>query len=256
VTDRPTAIIADDEETLRDYLQRRLSEVWPELRIIHLARNGLEAVELIERERPDIAFLDIKMPGLTGIEVASRTLTQCHLVFVTSYDDYAVEAFEREAIDYLVKPVSAERLGKTVERLKARIASKQQPATDLSGMMEALLAQLPSPAPSRYLKWVRVPKGEGVRLIAVDDVLCFKAADKYTLVYSAAGEALINLPIKALAEQLDPDHFWQIHRSTLVRVDAIEQVGRSLTGRYQVKLRGVSEPFIVSRTYASQFKQM
>ncbi len=256
MVNRPTAIIADDEAPLLKFLQRRLAEVWPELEIVGTAQNGLVAVELIEKSSPDIAFLDIKMPGLSGIEVATKTLGQCHLAFVTSYDDYAVEAFDREAIDYLVKPVTVERLKKTVERLKKRIEASQQPTEYLAQMMASLMEQLPAATTSRYLKWVKAPQGGNVRLISVEDVLCFKAEDKYTVVYTSVGEVLINTPIKALVDELDPDKFWQIHRSTIVSVGAIAKVSRSLTGRYMVKLKGVDEVFTVSRPYAALFKQM
>ncbi len=254
--DALTAIIADDEKPLREQLQRRLAETWPELTIAAMAKNGDEAVALIEKLSPKIAFLDIKMPGISGIEVARQIKGRCHVVFVTSYDDFAVDAFDQEAIDYLVKPVSVKRLEETVSRLKQRIQSVPPPSHNLAAMMEDLMARISPQQTSRYLKWIKAPYKGTVRLVSVDDIYCFKAADKYTAVYSRQGEALINTPIKNLAKQLDPDLFWQVHRSTIIRVDRIVNVSRSISGRYQVKLDGVDEILTVSRSYTSLFRHM
>jgi len=232
------------------------AEVWPELTIAAMAQNGDEAAALIEALSPNVAFLDIKMPGMSGIEVARQIKGRCHVVFVTSYDDYAVEAFDQEAIDYIVKPVSVKRLEETVSRLKQRCLGTAPPPRDLAAMMEDLVARISPQQTNRYLKWIKAPARGTVRLVSVDDIYCFKAADKYTAVYSRQGEALINTPIKTLAKQLDPDLFWQIHRGTIIRVDRIVNVSRSISGRYQVKLNGVDEILTVSRSYTSLFRHM
>ena len=249
------AIIADDEEQLRKNLRLRINETWPDLKICGEAKNGAEAVELIETLQPDIAFLDIRMPGLTGIEVAKKISGRCWVVFITAYDQYAIEAFENEAIDYLLKPVDNKRLKKTVERLQKRLTTPGPPE-DLTGIVGKLISQLSSPKPTNYLKWIKAQHGDDIRFITTDDIFYFKSADKYTQVFSKSGESLINKPIKELAQELDPDKFWQIHRSTIVNVSCITKVSRSLTGRHVLKLTGVEEPLTVSRTYTYLFKQM
>ena len=247
------AVIADDEAALRQFLRARLSEVWPELVICGEAKNGREALDLIERHRPHIAFLDIKMPGLTGMEVASKIAGACRVVFVTAYDEYAVEAFEKEAVDYLLKPVSRERLERTVKRLKEDLETgKAVPAEILNRLMVLFSGE----EASQRLQYLRVQQGDAVRLIPVDDVIYFKAEDKYTTVITEEGEALIRKPIKDLAEELDPDKFWQIHRGTIVNVRSIARVSRSLTGKGVVKLKDRSETLTVSNRYMHLFKQM
>ena len=247
------AVIADDEAALRQSLRARLSEVWPELVICGEAKNGKEALDLIERYRPHIAFLDIKMPGLTGMEVAGKIAGSCRIVFVTAYDEYAVEAFEREAADYLLKPVSRERLEKTVRRLKAQLESGTPVAAEV---LQRLMAQLSRQEGSGRLQYVRVQQGESVRLIPVDDVIYFKAEDKYTTVITREGESLIRKSIKELVEELDPEKFWQIHRGTIVNVRSVARVSRSLTGKGVVKLKDRSETLTVSNRYMHLFKQM
>jgi DNA-binding LytR/AlgR family response regulator len=241
---------------LRKYLIARLSEVWPELVIWGEARNGREAVELIERHRPEIVFLDIQMPGLTGMEVARKIAGSCRVVFVTAYDEYAVEAFEKGAVDYLLKPVNRERLEKTVRRLKKQIADISGPSAEVSEMVERLLARLAERAGPGYLRWVRVQHKDGVRLLPVEEVCYFQASDRYTLVVSRGSESLVRKTIKELAAELDPGQFWQIHRGTIVNAGCIAQVGRSLTGRGVVRLKDRPETLTVSYRYMHGFKQM
>lgn len=250
------AIIADDEEQLRLYLKSKLARLWPELNICGLAQNGLEALEMIEKNKPDIAFLDIKMPGLSGIDVAGKMTGTCRVVFITAYDQYAVEAFENEAIDYILKPVTDERLVKTVNRLQKQILSAEPPAPDLSQTLERLLSALKAKEAGDFLKWIKVRHGEAVRLIAVEDIYYFKAEDKYTVVKTRDGEFLIKKSIRQLTDELDPDQFWRIHRGTLVNAGRIAGVHRSFAGRLVIKLKDLPETLSVSRGYAHLFKQM
>jgi DNA-binding LytR/AlgR family response regulator len=247
------AVIADDEAPLRQFLRARLSEVWPELIISGEAKNGREALDLIDRHRPHIAFLDIKMPGLTGMEVAEKIAGSCRIVFVTAYDEYAVEAFEKDAVDYLLKPVSIERLEKTVKRLQEALETGAAVPADI---LQRLIGRLYSEEGSRRLQYIRVQHGDGVRLIHVDDVIYFKAEDKYTMVITREGESLVRKPIKELSEDLDPEKFWQIHRGTIVNVRSIARVSRSLTGKGVVKLKDRSETLTVSNRYMHLFRQM
>lgn len=253
---RLRAIIADDEEQLRKHLRSQLVEVWPNLTICGEARNGQEALDLIEQCRPEIAFLDIRMPGLSGIEVAQKIAGSCWVVFVTAYDQYAVEAFEHEAIDYLLKPVTSERLEKTVRRLQDQITSSQKPPQETAEIVERLMSSLPQQQVPDYLRFVRVQKGDGVQLIPVEEVYYFKAGDKYTMVITKDGESLIKKPVKELADELDPQQFWRIHRGTIVNVQCIDQVSRSVTGKGIVRLKGRPESLAVSRQYIHLFKQM
>ena len=247
------AVIADDEAPLRQFLRARLAEVCPELIICGEAKNGKEALALIEQHRPHIAFLDIKMPGLTGMEVAERIAGACRVVFVTAYDEYAVEAFEKEAVDYLLKPVSSERLARTVKRLKQDLETGANVSAEI---LHRLITRFSEDEGSRHLQYVRVQHADGVRLIPVDEVIYFKAEDKYTLVITKEGESLIRKPIKELAEELDPEKFWQIHRGAIVNVRSIARVSRSLTGKGVVKLKDCSETLIVSNRFMHLFKQM
>ncbi len=251
-----SAVIADDEKELRTYLRSLLSEVWPDLVISGEAGSGKEAVDLVESTHPQIAFLDIKMPGLSGMEVAKRIAGACRIVFVTAFDHYAVEAFEREAVDYLLKPVSRERLERTVTRLREQMASSALPPPGLTEIVEQVLARLPHSEGPTFLRWIRTQQKEHMRLIPVEEIDYFKAEDKYTVVATKEGEALIRKGIKELAEELDPSRFWQIHRGTIVNVSRIEKMSRSLTGRGVLKLKGRSEIFTVGRNYLHLFKQM
>jgi DNA-binding LytR/AlgR family response regulator len=250
------AIIADDEEQLRRYLRSQLAEVWPDLSICGEARNGQEALELIEHYQPEIAFLDIRMPGLSGIEVAKKIAGSCWVVFVTAYDQYAVEAFEHDAIDYLVKPVTHERLERTIKRLREQIAPSHKPPPEVSEIVERLMASLSQRQTPQYLRFVRVQEGDGIRLIPVEEVYYFKAGDKYTMVITKESESLIRKPIKELADELDPQNFWRIHRGTIVNVQCVAQVSRSVTGKGVVRLKGRPESLAISRQYIHLFKQM
>jgi DNA-binding LytR/AlgR family response regulator len=250
------AIIADDEKELRTYLRSLLSETWPDLIISGEAANGREALRLVEAEHPQIAFLDIKMPGLTGMDVATRIAGLCHIVFVTAYDRYAVEAFEREAVDYLLKPVSKERLMQTVQRLKDRLESASSPPPQLTEVVQQLLSKIPAQVGRDYLRWIRTQHKDATRLIPVEEIDYFNAEDKYTLVMTKEGEFLIKKSIKELTEELDPAQFWQIHRGTIVNVSRIDSVSRSITGRGTIKLKERPELLTVSRNYLHLFKHM
>lgn len=247
------AIIADDEETLRLYLKEKLAEAWPELVISGEVGDGEAALKLIEEQRPDVAFLDIQMPGISGIEVARRLNGAVAVVFITSYNKYAVEAFENEALDYVLKPVTVERLEKTVKRLKERLASPQK-APNLAEAIEKAARALEK-APSR-LQWIKAQHKDGVRLIPVGDIYYFKATDKYTVVRTRDGEHLIRKTIKELENELDPDQFWRVHRAAIVNARAILAVDHSLSGGYTVKFRDIQDRLTVSRAYAHLFRQM
>ncbi|MDR3481106.1 MAG: LytTR family DNA-binding domain-containing protein [Burkholderiaceae bacterium] len=249
----PTAIIADDERLMREQLRLRLSQVWPELEILDEAKNGDEAIAAVLRLHPDFAFLDIRMPGKTGLEAARAIGGKSHIVFITAYDQYAVEAFERGAVDYVLKPAEPERLRLTVERLKARLAS---PPTDMSAMLTQLAKQMGLAVKPAYLQWIQASIGQELRLIPVEEILFFQSDEKYTRVQTARFEALIRKPVRDLAEELDPDLFWQIHRSTLVNVNAIEGVARDLRGRHLVLIKGQPDKLEVSRSFVHLFKQM
>ena len=247
-------LIADDEAHLAEHLRDRLAALWPGVDILPLAANGIDALRAINDEAPEVAFLDIRMPGLTGLELAGRIDTRTHVVFVTAFDQYAVEAFDRDAVDYVLKPVTDERLQRCIERLKAKLASSQ-PAPALDDVLARLARALPG-AQSGRLRWVRALKGEEVRQIAVDDVLYFQASDKYTCVITREGESLIRMPLAELAAQLDTELFWQIHRSTLVNMNEVASTRRDLGGRLFVKLKDGQTELSVSRAYAHLFKQM
>jgi DNA-binding LytR/AlgR family response regulator len=250
------AIVADDEKELRTYLKSILAEIWPELIICGEAKNGKEALELVESKRPQVAFLDIRMPGLSGMEVAKRIAGLCRVVFVTAFDQYAIEAFEREAVDYLLKPVSKERLLQTVQRLKSQLDASTEPPAGLAEVVEQVLSKLPGRGGTEFLRWIKTQLKDSIRLIPVEEVDYFKAEDKYTLVMAKEGESLIKKSIKELAQELDPDRFWQIHRGMIVNVSRIDKVSRSLTGRGMLKLKGRPEVLTVSRNYLHLFKQM
>lgn len=263
------ALIADDERLMREQLKLRLAQVWPELVVIAEARDGLEAVEAVARERPDIAFLDIQMPGLTGIESAREIALlpdlRCEIVFVTAYDQYAIEAFEQGALDYVLKPAEEVRLRRTVERLRARLASASvdaaAPSRQLESMAERLakierLLQAGQPAQRRALRWLQATQGNTLRLIAVDQVLFFRSDEKYTRIQTAQAEWLVRTPLRELVEQVDRELFWQIHRGTIVNVRAIERVERDDAGRLRIRVRGHPEILDVSRGFSHLFRQM
>jgi DNA-binding LytR/AlgR family response regulator len=247
------ALIADDEPYLAENLRDRLHAAWPDLAILPLAANGLEALRAIHEDAPEVAFLDIRMPGLTGVELARRIDAGTHVVFVTAYDQYAVEAFESEAVDYLLKPVTDERLARAVERLKRKLAAQEKPPA-LDDVLARIARALP--AASGRLRWIRASKGELVRQIAVDDVLYFQASDKYTCVITRDGESLIRIPLSELVAQLDGATFWQVHRATVVNMNEVAATRRDLSGRVFVKLKDGKTELPVSRAYAHLFKQM
>jgi DNA-binding LytR/AlgR family response regulator len=252
----PTAILADDERLMREQLRLRLDQAWPELEIAGEAKNGDEAVELAQRLKPDFVFLDIRMPGKTGLEAAQvigPQCPQCHIVFITAYDQYAVEAFERGAVDYVLKPAEPERLRLTVERLKSRLSAA--PA-DMSAMLSELARQMGIAPKRAYLQWIQATIGQELRLIPVQDILFCQSDEKYTRVQTRSYEALVRKPVRELCEELDPALFWQIHRATLVNVNAIDGVTRDLRGRLLVRIKGLTEKLEVSRSFIHLFKQM
>ncbi|AWL03907.1 LytR/AlgR family response regulator transcription factor [Massilia oculi] len=254
----PTAIIADDERLMRDQLRMRLQEAWPELQIVGEAKNGEEAVQLVGELKPDLTFLDIRMPGKTGMEAAREIGDASQIVFVTAYDQYAVEAFERGAIDYVLKPTEPDRLKITVDRLKERL-EKPQAAGSVNDSVSAMLSQLAEKiaAPKqKHLQWIQASIGQDLRMIPVEDILFFRSDEKYTAVQTASFEALIRKPVRDLADELDPSLFWQIHRATLVNVNAIEGVTRDIRGRHLVLVKGRPEKLEVSRSFLHLFKQM
>jgi DNA-binding LytR/AlgR family response regulator len=287
----PRAVLADDERLMREQLRARLAEAWPQLQIVAEARNGEEAVQLVALHRPDVVFLDIRMPGLNGVD-AARQIAQLpppegadddsdaalvpELVFITAYDQYAVQAFEQGAVDYVLKPAERERLQLTAQRVSQRLAARAAGALGASHgpavagpapaagaaapvPLQHLLHQLSSGLSGQipqYLKWIQAQVGQNIQMIATDEVLFFISDEKYTRVQTAQVEALIRKPIKELVDELDPQRFWQIHRSTLVNVNAIAGVNRDLRGRQIVSVRGHTERLEVSRSYTGLFKGM
>ena len=249
----PTAILAEDEPILREQLEAKLRKIWPELEIIASVEDGAAALEALEDRAPDFMFLDIQMPEMTGVEVARHVGNRAHVVFVTAYDQYAIQAFETGAVDYLLKPYTDERLTVCVGRLKQKLAS---PPPDLQSIVSQLATQLRGGAAKEKLQWIKASFGQNLRLIPVADVLFFQSDEKYTRVVTAEAEALIKTPIRELLDGLDPEVFWQIHRSTLVNVNAIAGVTRDFRGQAHVKIRGKDEVLTVSRIYSHLFKQM
>lgn len=278
---KPTrALIADDERLLREQLRARLGEVWPDLEIVGEAKNGAEAVQLTEQLHPDLVFLDIRMPGMTGVE-AARAIAQlptdddtddgwlgCEIVFITAYDQYAIEAFEQGVVDYVLKPAERERLVVTVERIRKRLAQRRAgdggaagsagngpSAADMQQLLQKLAARMdPESAPK--LRWIQATVGQNIQMIPVEEVLFFISDEKYTRVQTATLEALIRKPIKELIEELDANVFWQIHRSTLVNTKFIAGVSRDLRGRQLVAIKGHPEKLEVSRSFTGLFKGM
>jgi DNA-binding LytR/AlgR family response regulator len=249
----PLAVIAEDEATLRQELIEHLGRIWPELVIVGEAADGIEALRLLDLLHPDVLFLDIQMPGANGLEVARQASGRCQVVFVTAYDEHAVAAFDQGAVDYLLKPLSPARLFTAVSRLKQRLG--EAPAR-----LDDALARLASPqgtaGPRQPLRWINASVGQTLRLITVDEVMYFQADNKYTRVATADGEALIRKTLKELVDELDPQLFWQIHRSTLVNASAIASASRDFRGRLEVRLKGRPESLLVSESYAHLFRQM
>jgi DNA-binding LytR/AlgR family response regulator len=248
---RPTALIAEDEPLMRERLKEKLATVWPELEIVAEAADGDEALALFDVHRPQIAFLDIRMPGRSGLDVAAGIGADAHVVFITAYDQYAVKAFEAGAVDYLLKPVEEDRLAQTVERVRKALANR--PA-DLSALVAELAGHLPRTA--RRLRWIKAAVGRQIRLIDVDDVVYFQSDAKYTRVVLAQSEALIRTPLKDLAAELDPDRYWQVHRSTIVNLGHVASILREDAERQFVVLKDRPEKLPISRQFTHRFKQM
>jgi DNA-binding LytR/AlgR family response regulator len=276
-TTTPTALIAEDEHLLAQALQAELARAWPALKVVATVGDGASAVRQALALQPDVLFFDIRMPGMSGLEAATELAEQWptegpqarpfpQLVFVTAYDQYAVQAFEAQAVDYLLKPVQAPRLQKTLEKLQLALAKPAQPAIDFEATLCQLRGLLASPAapaaataaatPAAPLTVIQASVGNAIRMVPVDDVLCFEAADKYVRVLTAEREYLIRTPLKELQEQIDTTVFWQIHRGTIVRALAIEAVTRDEASKTFLTLCGIKEKFVVSRLYAHLFKAM
>ena len=250
------AIIADDEAPLREHLKSLLATLWPELLIAGQAGNGAEALALMREHEPDVAFLDIKMPLMTGLQVAASGGDGSHVVFITAYDEYAVEAFERAAVDYLLKPVEAARLAETVVRLQKRIASRHGPSPEWTRWVQNLAQGLPDKPASGYLSWLRASRQDATYLIAAEEVCYFKSGDKYTTVVTRTEEFLIRKSVAALEAELDPDKFWRIHRGLIVNLASIAVARKTLNGGCTLQLKDRDEALPVSRQYAYRFRQM
>jgi len=246
----PCALIAEDEPMLRAQLRARLTDAWPDLACILEAENGEQALALAIERSPDVVFLDIRMPRKSGLDVACALEGRCHVVFVTAYDEYAIAAFDEGAVDYVLKPVTAARMTKVVARVKARLAT---PPPDLAALLRGLAARDESAAP---LKWIRASLGNAMQMIAVADVVYFRAEDKYTKVVTRDSEALIRTPIKDLYDELDQEAFWQIHRATIVNLQAIARVERDFRDQPVIMLKSRPERLTVSRSFAHRFKSM
>jgi DNA-binding LytR/AlgR family response regulator len=247
----PTALIAEDERLMRERLLAALGRTWPELEIAGVAENGEQALRLMQSLKPDIAFLDIRMPVKTGLEVAAEIGDAAHVVFVTAYDEYALKAFENGAADYLLKPVEDARLATTIARLKARLSA---PPADLSGLLASLLNRGDSTSAAK-LKWIRASSGNQTRLINVDDVLFFQSDTKYTRIVTANADALVRTTLKELLEGLDADAFWQVHRGTVVAVRAVDRAVREGPEKLVIHLKNHAEKLTVSRQFFHLFKQ-
>jgi len=252
-------IVAEDEALLRNELLALLGNAWPELEVVAACEDGGAALDAISEHRPEVAFLDIRMPGLTGLEVAAaaaETSPATQVVFVTAYNQYAVDAFERGAVDYLLKPIAPERLAATLKRVKSRLSSGNPDAQALAQIVAHLRGKLPAESARPSLNWITASAGKETRLILVEDVAYFKADDKYTVVMTAEGESLIRKPIRDLLEALDPAIFKQIHRSTIVNLKAVDSVSRDESGRGTLRLRNRPETLPVSLSYMPLFRNM
>ena len=246
----PKAVLAEDEPVLRTELRETLAKLWPELVVCAEAEDGIQALHALQAHSPEILFLDIQMPGMSGLEVARKASGKCHVAFVTAYDKYAVAAFEAGAVDYVMKPFSAARLATTVERLKDKVRSA--PA-NLDGILKVLAERAET---KEYIRWITASQGNDLRLITVEEICYFHADNKYTMVMTPDQESLIRRPIKELVDELDPAMFWQIHRGTVVNVNAIAGVTRDISGHLRVRLKQRKETLPVSDPYAYRFKSM
>lgn len=253
-----TALIADDEDLPRSELRRMLAAAWPELQVVAECEHGSAALEALAAQAPDIAFLDIRMPGSSGLDVARAVNGRCHVVFTTAYDSHAIEAFEAGAVDYLLKPVQADRLAQTVARLRDRLAARE-PAPPLDALVAQLADRLQLGAAggtAERLRWISASVGDTIKLFGIDDVLFFQSDEKYTRVVTATDEAHVRKPLKEIAEGLDPDAFWQVHRGVIVRAAAVARATRDEMGRITLHLKQHAEKLPVSQAYAWRFKPM
>jgi DNA-binding LytR/AlgR family response regulator len=248
-----TALIADDEPLMLDRLRDHLQRAWPDLTIVAEAKNGIDAIAAFDETKPDIAFLDIRMPGKTGLEVAAHIGDAAHIVFVTAYDEYAIRAFENGAADYLLKPLEPQRLDSTVVRLQKRLeTTPAKPPADLTTLVQSLLAQAKT---TTKLKWLRASVGNATRLINIDDVLFFQSDTKYTRIVLAGSEALIRTPLKEILDGLDPEIFWQVHRGAIINVNAIDRAVREGPEKLVVYIKNSKETLTVSRQYFHLFRE-
>jgi DNA-binding LytR/AlgR family response regulator len=250
---RPTAIIAEDELPQRKELRALLAELWPELEVVAECEDGLAALNALEQHRPRVAFLDIRMPGVSGLEVARAAGDSCHVIFITAYEEYALRAFDEGAVDYLQKPVMRDRLGRAVERTRARLSSGAP--VDLTALLDLVQTKL-VPGGKPGIKWITASVGNVMKMFSIEEVLFFQAQDKYTRVVTAESEGHIRTPLKELVAALDPETFWQVHRSAIVRVGAIRAVEKDPDGRLQLTLRGHSEVLPVSSAFQYRFRGM
>lgn len=253
---RYSAIIADDEKNLCSHLESLLKKLWPELLIIGSARNGAEALSLIKQEEPDIAFLDIKMPVMNGVKVAMHTEGHCHVVFITAYDEYAIQAFEHDALDYVLKPVTDDRLVKTITKLKERLSLKELNQPNWEKIVSNLSPNLNQSEHTDELQWIRAGQGDKTLLISVDEILFFKAGDKYTSVVTGDKEYLIRKTIKELSSTLNPNQFWKINRGIIINVNYVLSTVRKINGRCEIHIKNSNEVLIASRKHSHLFKQM
>ncbi len=248
-----TVLIAEDEQPQRLALQKMLQELMPEAQIQAVCEDGLSALEAMQQYQPNLALLDIRMPGLSGIEVARSASSNTQIIFTTAYDEYAVKAFEAGAVDYLLKPIKSERLQQAIERIRERVQTKVTP--DISGLIDALETKLRGAA-NKSIKWVTASVGDTVKMMSIEDVLFFQAQDKYIRVVTNTDEAVIRTPLKELVSSLDPDIFWQVHRSVVVRVSAIDRVRKDELGHYLLTLKDRTEILPISSAFQSRFRGM
>lgn len=249
---RPTAVIAEDELPQRQELRAMLTELWPELNVVAECEDGLAALDALELHRPQVLFLDIRMPGVSGLEVARAAGAGCQVIFVTAYEEYALRAFDEGAVDYLQKPVARERLRRAVERTRARLASGSQ--VDLAGLLDLVQSKL-TPGKSG-IRWITASVGHSMKMFSIDEVLFFQAQDKYTRVVTAESEGHIRTPLKELLAALDSEAFWQVHRSAIVRVGAIRAVEKDAEGKLRLSVRGHVEILPVSSAFQYRFRGM
>ena len=247
----PKAVLAEDEELLREQLAELLAAAWPQLEIVAQAEDGQQALDALDRHHPDVLFLDIQMPEASGLEVARRANGRSHVVFVTAYDQYAVAAFEEGVVDYVMKPLSGARIATAVQRMKQRLAKAPAP---LDGLIDTLAVR-PERA-GRYLRWINASRGDDVQLITIEEVRYFQSDSKYTRVVAARREGYIRKTLKELVNELDPAMFWQMHRATIVNLNAVESVVRDLRGHVMLRLKDRPELLKVSQPYAHLFRQM